>query len=253
MPSRVDAVVEPLFISPIPTDTKPGSKIKIAGAEAKHAMSVRRLQVGEAISVSDGQGNKARGKVIQLAKDFLELEVESLEALERPTPQLVLVQALAKGDRDEMAVQACTELGIQTVIPWQSERSVSIWKPEKQVKHRLRWQTIATEAAKQSLRPFIPEVEQVVGTRELIDRLKQFDLTLVLDPTSKVALTSLKVQGHQSIAVVVGPEGGISPEELEAFRSAGLSLVGLGAGILRTSTAGVAVVSYLQATLGNWS
>jgi 16S rRNA (uracil1498-N3)-methyltransferase len=246
-------VVEPLFISPIPSDTKTGSKIRIAGAEAKHAMSVRRLQVGEAIAVSDGQGNKARGKVSQLSKDFLELDVESLEKLERPTPQLVLVQALAKGDRDEMAVQACTELGIQTVIPWQSERSVSIWKPEKQDKHRMRWQTIATEAAKQSLRPFIPEVEQVLGTRELAERLKQFDLTLVLDPTSNKALTSVSLAGHQSIAIVVGPEGGISLEELEVFRSAGLSLVGLGSGILRTSTAGVAVVSYLQATLGNWS
>ena len=246
-------MVEPLFISPIPSDTKTGSKIRIAGAEAKHAMSARRLQVGEAIAVSDGQGNKARGKVSQLSKDFLELDVESLEKLDRPTPQLVLVQALAKGDRDEMAVQACTELGIQTVIPWQSERSVSIWKPEKQDKHRMRWQTIATEAAKQSLRPFIPEVEQVLGTRELAERLKQFDLTLVLDPTSNKALTSVSLAGHQSIAIVVGPEGGISLEELEVFRSAGLSLVGLGSGILRTSTAGVAVVSYLQATLGNWS
>ncbi len=246
-------MVEPLFISPIPSDTKSGSKIRIAGAEAKHAMSVRRLQVGEAISVSDGQGNKARGKVSLLSKDLLELDVESVEKIERPKPQLILVQALAKGDRDEMAVQACTELGIQTVIPWQSERSVSIWKPEKQDKHRLRWQTIATEAAKQSLRPFIPEVERVLGTLELTERLKQFDLTLVLDPTSSTALTSLPLLGHQSIAIVVGPEGGISPQELDQFRSAGLNLVGLGSGILRTSTAGVAVVSYLQATLGNWS
>jgi 16S rRNA (uracil1498-N3)-methyltransferase len=246
-------VVEPLFISPIPSDTKSGSKIRIAGAEAKHAMSVRRLQIGEAIAVSDGQGNKARGKVSQLSKDFLELDVKSIENIERPKPQLVLVQALAKGDRDEMAVQACTELGVQTVIPWQSERSVSIWKPEKQDKHRLRWQTIATEAAKQSLRPFIPEVENVLGTSELVQRLKQFDLTLVLDPTSTTPITSVPLAGHKSIAIVVGPEGGISGAELEQFASAGLSLVGLGVGILRTSTAGVAVVSYLQASLGNWS
>ena len=246
-------MVEPLFISPIPSDTKAGSKIKIAGAEAKHAMSVRRLQVGEPIAVSDGQGQKARGKVSQLSKDFLELNVESVENIERPKPQLILVQALAKGDRDEMAVQACTELGIQTVIPWQSERSVSIWKPEKQDKHRLRWQSIATEAAKQSLRPFIPEVERVLGTSELVERLKQFDLTLVLDPTSSTPVTSVSLSGHQSIAIVVGPEGGISPQELEQFRAAGFSLAALGSGILRTSTAGLAVVSYLQATLGNWS
>ena len=246
-------MVEPLFISPIPSDTQTGSKIRIAGAEAKHATSVRRLQIDEAIAVSDGQGKKVRGKVSQLSKDFLEMEVASVESVERPKPQLILVQALAKGDRDEMAVQACTELGIQTVIPWQSERSVSIWKPEKQDKHRLRWQSIATEAAKQSLRPFIPEVERVLGTSELVERLKQFDLTLVLDPTSSTPLTSVSLSGHQSIAIVVGPEGGISPQELEQFRAAGFSLAALGSGILRTSTAGVAVVSYLQATLGNWS
>ena len=246
-------MVEPLFISPIPSDTQTGSKIRIAGAEAKHATSVRRLQIDEAIAVSDGQGKKVRGKVSQLSKDFLELEVASVESVERPKPQLILVQALAKGDRDEMAVQACTELGIQTVIPWQSERSVSIWKPEKQDKHRLRWQSIATEAAKQSLRPFIPEVERVLGTSELVERLKQFDLTLVLDPTSSTPVTSVSLSGHQSIAIVVGPEGGISPQELEQFRAAGFSLAALGSGILRTSTAGVAVVSYLQATLGNWS
>jgi 16S rRNA (uracil1498-N3)-methyltransferase len=246
-------VVEPLFISPIPSETKTGSKIRIAGTEAKHAVSVRRLQIGEAIAVSDGQGNKARGKVSQLSKDFLEFDVESIENIERPRPQLVLVQALAKGDRDEMAVQACTELGVLTVIPWQSERSVSIWKPEKQDKHRLRWQTIATEAAKQSLRPFVPEVENVLGTSELVERLKKFDLTLVLDPTSRTPLTNLELTGHQSIAIVVGPEGGISSSELAQFGTAGFSLVALGSGILRTSTAGVAVVSYLQASLGNWS
>ena len=122
-------MVEPLFISPIASDTQTGSKIRIAGAEAKHATSVRRLQIGEAIAVSDGQGQRVRGKVSQLSKDFLELNVESIEKIERPKPKLVLVQALAKGDRDEMAVQACTELGIQTVITWQIERSVYIWKP----------------------------------------------------------------------------------------------------------------------------
>jgi 16S rRNA (uracil1498-N3)-methyltransferase len=246
-------VVEPLFISPIPSDTKTGSKIRIAGAEAKHAMSVRRLQVGEAISVSDGQGQKARGKVSELSKDFLELNVESVENIERPKPQLVLVQALAKGDRDEMAVQACTELGIQTVIPWQSERSVSIWKSEKQDKHRLRWQTIATEAAKQSLRPFIPEVEKVLGTAELIDRLQSFDLTLVLDPTSSTALTSVSLIGHQSIAIVVGPEGGISPDELAAFSAAGARVVHMGASVMRTSTAGAIAVGGLLMRSQRWS
>jgi len=245
-------VVEPLFISPIAKETAIGSRIKLAGSEAKHAVSVRRIQIGEAIAIADGSGLKVRGKVVALAKDWLEIEVSDLETLKKPTTEIFLVQALAKGDRDELAIQASTELGISGVIPWQSERSVSIWKDEKKTKGQLRWQAIVTEAAKQSLRPFIPAVEAVIQGNELLERLKKFDLVLVLDPTAEVSITSIKLAGVSSIAVVVGPEGGISDSELEQFQSAGLSRVSLGSGILRTSTAGVAVISYLQAALGDW-
>jgi 16S rRNA (uracil1498-N3)-methyltransferase len=246
-------VVEPLFISPISSDVSVGSKVKISGPEAKHALSVKRMQPGEAIAVSDGQGTKLHGKVTLATKEFLELEVSAIEQLERPKPSLTLIQALAKGDRDELAVQACTELGIDTVIPWQAERSVSIWKHDKKIKGQLRWQSIATEAAKQSLRAFIPKVEPVLGTEELLARLKSFDICLVLDPTAKTSITSVELSGNNSIALVVGPEGGISDQELQAMHGAGGALVSLGSGILRTSTAGVAVVSYIQAKLGNWS
>ena len=246
-------MVEPLFISPISSDVSIGSKVRISGAEAKHALAVKRMQPGEAISISDGLGTKLRGKVTLATKEFLELEVSAIEQLERPKPSLTLIQALAKGDRDELAVQACTELGIDTVIPWQADRSVSIWKHDKKTKGQLRWQAIATEAAKQSLRAFIPTVEPVLGTEELFERLRGFDVCLVLDPTAKVSITSVELSASNSIAIVVGPEGGITDQELQALQRAGGLLVSLGSGILRTSTAGVAVVSYLQAKLGNWS
>jgi len=245
-------VVEPLFISPISKETSVGSKIKLAGSEAKHAISVRRIQVGEAIAISDGQATRLRGKVSAISKDWLEIEVSDIEAIEKPTTQIFLVQALAKGDRDELAIQASTELGVMGIIPWQSQRSVSIWKDEKKNKGQLRWQSIVTEAAKQSLRPLIPAVESVLETLELISRLKEFDLVLILDPKSEVSITKVKLAGILSIAVVVGPEGGISDAELELFQSAGFRTVSLGSGILRTSTAGVAVISYLQATIGDW-
>jgi len=245
-------VVEPLFISPISKKTSVGSKIKLAGSEAKHAISVRRIQIGEAIAISDGQATRLRGKVSAISKDWLEIEVSDIEAIEKPTTQIFLVQALAKGDRDELAIQASTELGVMGIIPWQSQRSVSIWKDEKKNKGQLRWQSIVTEAAKQSLRPLIPAVEPVLETLELASRLKEFDLVLILDPKSEVSITKVKLAGILSIAVVVGPEGGISDAELELFQSAGFRTVSLGSGILRTSTAGVAVISYLQATIGDW-
>jgi 16S rRNA (uracil1498-N3)-methyltransferase len=245
-------VVEPLFISPISKDTSVGSKIKLAGSEAKHAISVRRIQVGEAVAISDGQATSVRGRVSAISKDWLEIEVSVIEAIQEPKTQIFLVQALAKGDRDELAIQASTELGVLGIIPWQSKRSVSIWKDEKKNKGQLRWQSIVTEAAKQSLRAKIPVVEPVLESHELASRLKEFDLVLVLDPKSEVSITKLGLEGISSIAVVVGPEGGISDAELELFDSAGFRIVSLGAGILRTSTAGVAVISYLQASVGQW-
>lgn len=246
-------MVEPLFFAAIGSDTKVGSTFNLAGPDAKHAVTVRRMAVGEAIAISDGAGIKIRGKVVKLNKDSLEMSVDNLESLPTPKVQLHLVQALAKADRDELAVQACTELGIFGVTPWQSERSISIWKEEKKTKGQLRWQTIATEAAKQSLRAFVPVVGKVLSSQELVQTLAGFDQVLVLDPESKASITQVQLPSSGSIAVVVGPEGGISPVELAAFSDAGFELVHLGEGVLRTSTAGMAAMSFLQAKLGDWN
>lgn len=251
--SRVDVVVEPLFFAAIGKDTSVGSTFVLGGPEAKHAVGVRRMVSGEAIAVSDGAGLKIRGKVSKVSKDTLEMNVESVDTLAAPSVQLHLVQALAKGDRDELAIQACTELGIYGVIPWQSERSISIWKDDKKVKGQTRWQTIVTEAAKQSLRSFVPVVEAVQNSQELVSRLKAFDEVLVLDPEAKTSISKVSIPNAGSIAIVVGPEGGISDSELEAFALAGFNSVHMGAGVLRTSTAGMAAVSYLQAKLGDWN
>ena len=164
-----------------------------------------------------------------------------------------LVQALAKGDRDELAIQACTELGAYGVIPWQSDRSISIWKEDKKIKGQTRWQSIVTEAAKQSLRAFAPVVEAVQNSQELIARLAAFETVLVLDPEAKSSISQVSIPSSGSVAIVVGPEGGISESELEAFALAGFSSVRLGSGVLRTSTAGMAAMAYLQAKLGDWN
>jgi len=244
-------VVEPLFFAAIGADTAVGSKFVLSGPDAKHAVSVRRMAIGEAIAVGDGAGQKLRGKVVKIGKDTLEIQVESLEQLSKPAVQLHLVQALAKGDRDELAIQACTELGISGVTPWQAERSISIWKDEKKIKGQLRWQSIVTEAAKQSLRAFVPVINSVQSTQELIQSLESFDRVIVLDHEAKESITALDIAGG-SVAIVVGPEGGISDQELKAFADAGFSLVHMGNGVLRTSTAGMAAVAFLQAKMGDW-
>ena len=246
-------MVEPLFFAAIGKDTVSGSTFVLSGPEAKHAISVRRMLQGEAIAVSDGAGLKVRGTVTKVGKDTLEIIVSSTEALKAPAVQLHLAQALAKGDRDELAIQACTELGLQGVIPWQAERSISIWKDEKKVKGQTRWQTIVAEAAKQSLRAYVPFVEPVQNSQELVSKLAEFDLVLVLDPEADKSITQVTLPSSGSVALVVGPEGGMSEAELEAFAAAGFSSVRIGSGVLRTSTAGMAAVSFLQAKLGEWN
>lgn len=246
-------MVEPLFFAAIGKDTVVGSSFVLSGPEAKHAVTVRRMLQGEAIAVSDGAGVKIRGQVTKVGKDTLEINVESVEVIPAPSVQLHLVQALAKGDRDELAIQACTELGLQGVIPWQADRSISIWKDEKKTKGQTRWQTIVAEAAKQSLRAYVPVVEQVQNSQELVSKLSNFDLVLILDPEAKQSIAQWALPAEGSVALVVGPEGGMSEAELEAFAVAGFSSVRLGSGVLRTSTAGMAAVSFLQAKLGEWN
>ena len=245
-------MVEPLFFAAIGSDSAVGTSFTLGGPEAKHAISVRRMTVGESIAISDGFGVKIRGRVTKLKKETLEISIESIEELLEPKSQLFLVQALAKGDRDELAIQACTELGLFGVIPWQADRSISIWKAEKKQKGQARWQSIVAEASKQSLRAFIPRVEQVLDSQELISALRVFDQVLILDPEADKSITEFNPPAAGKIAIVVGPEGGISEQELESFKKAGFSSVRLGSGVLRTSTAGMAAVSYLQAKLGDW-
>jgi 16S rRNA (uracil1498-N3)-methyltransferase len=244
-------VVEPLFIWDGP-EPQVAQTITLTGPEAKHAASVRRMRVGEAIQVTDGKGLRVRGQVATVAADAVQILVEETSHEARPAIELTLIQALAKGDRDELAVQAATELGVMQVVPWQAERSVSRWDGPKVAKGLQRWQAIVDEAAKQALRVWTPAVLQPVTTKELAKQVAQFEVVLVLDPTAEVGLASVKLPAQASVALVVGPEGGISPAELTALQQAGATRVHLGASILRTSTAGMAAVAALQAGAGNW-
>ena len=246
-------MVEPLFRSEFATPPAVGLAVTLGGSEGKHAVNVRRMRVGEGIQLSDGKGLRVRGQVSALGNSSLTVSVESVVQESAPEVGLTIIQALAKGDRDELSIQAATELGCWGVVPWQAERSISKWEGAKIAKSVDRWQTIVSEAAKQSLRVFEPIVAQPIGSKQLVASVKDYDLVLVLDPTANKGLGSVALDDSQkSVAIVVGPEGGISEAELKLFESAGASRVHLGKSILRTSTAGVAAISVLQAKLGLW-
>lgn len=224
--------------------------VSIRGDEARHAATVSRARVGERIGIGNGRGLIAWGAIASLSAAEVEIEVDEIEEIPSAVPRIVLVQALAKGDRDELAVQAATELGVDRVVPWAAERSISRWDGAKAERGRVRWESIVREATKQSIRAWVPEVEPLQTTRQLAARAHPG--MLVLDPRADAALSEIELGGIEAIELLVGPEGGISEREVTALTEAGARAVRLGASVLRTSTAGPAALAALATRLGRW-
>ncbi|WP_019179023.1 16S rRNA (uracil(1498)-N(3))-methyltransferase [Microbacterium yannicii] len=227
-----------------------GDAVVLTGAEAHHAAAVRRVRAGEEVTVGDGRGAWLTGEVETATAREVVVRVHSRDDVAPPERRLVLVQALAKGDRDELAIQAATELGVDEIVPWQAARSVSRWDAAKELKARQRWAGIVREAAKQAHRAWVPDVAALHTTKALAGT---GSVVLVLEPTATVTLTSVDLSsGTGDIALVVGPEGGIAPDELEVLTASGATLVRLGDTVLRTSTAGPAALAVVSAAIGRW-
>ncbi len=233
-------------------DARVGDAVVLTGAEAHHAVTVRRVRVGEEVTVGDGRGTWLSGVVEEpLAPKRVVVRVTARRDEAAPSPRLVLVQALAKGDRDELAIQAATELGVDEIVPWQAARSVSRWDAAKAAKGVARWRSIVREAAKQAHRAWVPEVLAPVTTAQLTARCAEADV-LLLEPTASAPLSAVTPDVGRDLVLVVGPEGGISPEELDRMGAAGARAVRLGDTVLRTSTAGPAALALVNARLGRW-
>jgi 16S rRNA (uracil1498-N3)-methyltransferase len=233
------------------TEAVVGSSAQLTGSEARHAVTVSRVQVGERVLIGNGAGLTVSGPIVRAEPALLEIEVDEVTQEPSSTPGIWLAQALAKGDRDELAVQAATELGIDGVIPWMAQRSISRWEGAKVAKGHARWEAIVREASKQAIRTWIPEVGELVSTKQSA-LLAAHTRMFVLDPTGSTALTELSPEIDRDVVLVVGPEGGIAPAELQMLVAAGAVIVRLGSTVLRTSTAGPAAIAVLNAKLGRW-
>lgn len=232
---------------------RPGSVVEVTGDEAHHAVAVRRLREGERIVLTDGLGTSVTGAVASTGKRVLAVSVESLDHVERPEPAITVVQALPKGERGELAVEVLTEVGVDVIVPWAASRSVAVWKGERAARSHAKWQATAREAAKQSRRSWLPTVTPLASTADLGVLIGEADLAVVLHEDATAALSAVDVPASGRIVVVVGPEGGIAPDELSALADAGAQGVRLGAEVLRTSTAGVVAVAALLARTGRWA
>ena len=234
-----------------------GERLVLDGPEGRHAADVRRLRVGEVLVVTDGAGQAARAEVVEASRGALVLEVRDRWSEPAPQPRLVVVQALAKGDRGETAVETLTEVGVDVIVPWAAARSVTRWSAERAPKALERWRSAARESAKQSRRIRWPEVRSLASTGDVAALLATATLGLVLHEEAAEPLGLLEIPSTGDVVLVVGPEGGISPDELAAFTAAGpdgagASVVRLGPSVLRTSTAGTAAAAVVLASTPRW-
>lgn len=262
-----------------------GAEFTLTGAEGRHASTVKRLSVGEPLDIVDGSGFRVAGTVTGTTAGDLHLRVESTSVEPAPRQRLVLVQALAKGDRDLLAIETATELGVDAVIPWQAERSIVRWKGDRSAKSLAKWRSTVTAAAKQARRAWIPAVAEAVDSAALARSVVSARLALVLSEEASSPLRVVVERWQASVAqvagkahaaegghddddagsaygacddgagdllVIVGPEGGISAREMELFTAAGAGSVRLGPHVLRSSTAGPAAVALLSEQLGRW-
>lgn len=242
----------PQHLVPSLAGVAPGATVRVEGDEAHHAVVVRRLRVGEAVMLTDGAGLVATGAVAATGKRVFEVAVTAVEEVPEPAPRFVAVQALPKGDRGELAVEVLSEVGVARIVPWAASRSVAVWKGERAAKSHAKWQATAREAAKQARRAWHPEVRALASTNEVAGIVAAADLAVVLHEEATEPLGALAVPDVGEVVVVIGPEGGLTSEEIAAFEAAGAVTCRLGSEVLRTSTAGLAATAALLARTRRW-
>lgn len=230
-----------------------GSTVGVDGDEAHHAVAVRRLRIGESVTLADGVGRVVTGRVSSTGKRVFEVEVVAVADTAEPAPSLTVVQALPKGDRGELAVEVLTEIGVARVVPWAASRSVAVWKGERAAKSHAKWQATAREAAKQARRAWHPVVEPLASTTDVAGVVGAADLAVVLHEDAVEPLAALAVPDLGEIVLVVGPEGGLSEEEVAILEHAGAVTARLGTEVLRTSTAGVAAAAAILSRTPRWA
>ncbi|WP_165985618.1 16S rRNA (uracil(1498)-N(3))-methyltransferase [Streptomyces sp. YIM 98790] len=243
-----------VFVCEAAAGAGPGDLLWLDGPEGRHAVSVKRLRTGEEIVLTDGGGSGVAGTVTAVeGKDRLAVLVREARREPPPAPSVTVVQALPKGDRGELAVETMTETGVDTIVPWPAARCITQWRGERGARSLAKWRATAREAGKQSRRLRFPEITGPAATRDVAGLLAGAAFAGVLHEESSTPLATAPLPEDGGIVLVVGPEGGIAPEELAAFEAAGARPYRLGPTVLRTSTAGTAAAAVLLSRTARWA
>ena len=242
----------PVYVQEFPTPPTVGEVIELTGDEGRHAVSVKRTSVGEQIELVDGHGTRAVITVTGVSgKDRLTGVVDCAANEPAPRPTVTVIQALPKAARSELTVDLLTQAGADVIVPWQAGRSVANWG-KKQDKGLAKWRAAARAAAKQSRRSRIPEITPVGDQAAVAALIQAAPLALMLHEDATGKITDQPVAQADSVVLIIGPEGGISPAELDAFTTAGAHLVRLGPEVLRTASAGMVALAALGAVTDRW-
>ncbi|MGD1237897.1 16S rRNA (uracil(1498)-N(3))-methyltransferase [Mycobacterium seoulense] len=233
-----------------------GSLAVLEGDEGFHAATVRRIRPGEQLALGDGAGGLAHCEVEHAGRDGLRARVLKRWSVAAARPPVTVVQALPKSDRSELAIELATEAGADAFLAWQAARCVASWQGARADKGLRRWRAVARSAARQSRRAHIPPVDGVLSTAELAQRIRDELATgavvLALHESATDPLTGIDVGGANALLLVVGPEGGIAPDEVAALTQAGAAPVRLGPQVLRTSTAAAVALGALGVLTPRW-
>jgi 16S rRNA (uracil1498-N3)-methyltransferase len=231
-----------------------GDVVRLDGPEGRHAATVRRLRVGEPLHLVDGNGRRARGVVGAIVgRDGVDVVLDDVADEPTPEPRIVVVQALPKGERGELAVELLTEIGADVIVPWSAAACVAVWKGERATRGRGKWHDTAVAAAKQARRARFPVVAPLATTADVVERIRSATAALVLDEQADRPLASVPLPEDGDLVIVVGPEGGLTAPERAEFEAVGAMGVRLGPTVLRTSSAGLAAVAALLARSPRWA
>jgi 16S rRNA (uracil1498-N3)-methyltransferase len=233
-----------------------GALAVVDGDEGFHAATVRRIRPGEQLVLGDGAGGLARCEVEHAGRDGLRARVLGRWSVAPGRPAVTVVQALPKSDRSELAIELATEAGADAFLAWQAARCVASWEGARVDKGLRRWRAVARSAARQSRRAHIPSVEGVLSTAALTQRVRDEvaagSAVLALHESATDRLANVHVAQADSVFLVIGPEGGIAPDEIAALTAAGAVAVRLGPQVLRTSTAAAVALGALGVLTPRW-
>jgi 16S rRNA (uracil1498-N3)-methyltransferase len=231
----------------VPKEQLARDPVRLTPAQARHLGTVLRLKPGEEIEVFDGQGARFRAwledsrelhaAVLRLAEPLAEGPLRAVD--------VVLVQALSKGEKMEVVVQKATELGASRVVPLAAERAVVKLDAERGASRVARWRKVAQEAARQCGRADVPRIDEPSGWEQVLALLRDEPSRrgILLDPEEGLLRLGQAVRGARRVLLAVGPEGGFTPEERDRGRQGGMLIAGLGPLVLRAETAGLAALS----------